>query len=75
MPLFSPLVPGDRVALIAPASPVSGAEKIEGSLGALAALGLVPQLYPSAASTAKDYLSDLRKQYADTDFIVTGEGG
>lgn len=26
------------------------------------------------SDTAKDYLSDLRKQYADTDFIVTGEG-
>lgn len=73
MPLFSPLVPGDRVALIAPASPVSETEKIEGSLGALAALGLVPQLYPSAASTAKDYLSlsdeeraaDLNRAFSD----------
>jgi len=26
------------------------------------------------SETAKDYLSDLRKQYGDTDFIVTGEG-
>ena len=26
------------------------------------------------SDTAKDYLAGLRKQYADTDFIVTGEG-
>ena len=26
------------------------------------------------SDTAKDYLSDLRKQHEDTDFIVTGEG-
>lgn len=59
-----PLAAGDRVALVGPSGPIAP-ERVEPAVEAVAALGLVPALYPSATAQRGYLAGDDRQRAKD----------